>query len=68
MNLNFLFFIRQHIMNKYLLKFAFLFVVIFLCVFNSTGQSLYFPPATGAWTTLDPQVLGWCDERVDSLN
>ncbi len=28
---------------------------------------LYFPPTTGQWSTLDPQELGWCNDRIDSL-
>jgi len=55
-------------MKKYRVKFTFQFVFIVFCVFNSTGQSLYFPPSIGTWTTLNPQELGWCDDRVDSLN
>lgn len=31
------------------------------------GQSLYFPPNTGNWETLDPVELNWCQERIDSL-
>ena len=47
-----------------------------VCVFSivalfssevATAQTLYFPPASGDWTTLDPQELNWCQERIDSL-
>jgi CubicO group peptidase (beta-lactamase class C family) len=31
------------------------------------AQSTYYPPNTGAWSTIDPQELGWCEERIDSL-
>jgi len=36
-------------------------------VLPSLSQSLYFPPATGEWITTDPQELGWCQDRIDSL-
>jgi CubicO group peptidase (beta-lactamase class C family) len=44
--------------------------VAILCVFSVVGghaQSLYFPPVVGSWSTLNPQDLGWCNERIDSL-
>jgi CubicO group peptidase (beta-lactamase class C family) len=31
------------------------------------AAQLYFPPSGGAWSTMDPQELGWCAERIDSL-
>jgi hypothetical protein len=31
------------------------------------SQSLYFPPASGEWATMDPQELNWCSDRIDSL-
>lgn len=31
------------------------------------SQSLYFPPDTGSWQTLDPAQLNWCPEKLDSL-
>ena len=32
------------------------------------GQELYFPPLTGdAWETIDPQSLGYCQAKIDSL-
>lgn len=30
-------------------------------------QSPYYPPNNGNWATMDPQELGWCEERIDSL-
>jgi len=42
--------------------------VVALLSFNlATAQTLYFPPASGDWTTLDPQELNWCQQRIDSL-
>ena len=35
----------------------------------SKTQPLYFPPLSGStWTTLSPQSLNWCQNRIDSLN
>jgi CubicO group peptidase (beta-lactamase class C family) len=31
------------------------------------AQTLYFPPSSGAWSTINPQELGWCQDRIDSL-
>lgn len=31
------------------------------------AQALYFPPSSGAWSTINPQELGWCQDRIDSL-
>lgn len=32
------------------------------------AQERYFPPNTGStWETTDPQSLGWCQDRIDSL-
>lgn len=44
-----------------------IFYVLFFSVAYTNAQSLYFPPATGEWTTLNASELGWCDERIDSL-
>lgn len=49
-------------------KFAFVFLVVFLNSNFAKSQSLYFPPLTGsAWQTTNPQDLGWCQSRIDSL-
>ncbi len=31
------------------------------------AQNLYFPPGTGAWETLSPDSLDWCDDSLTSL-
>jgi CubicO group peptidase (beta-lactamase class C family) len=51
-------------MNK--LVYVFSIVVVFASEV-AMAQTLYFPPASGDWTTLDPQELNWCQERIDSL-
>ena len=51
-------------MNKLVCIFS---VVAFFAGEVATAQTLYFPPASGVWTTLDPQELNWCQERIDSL-
>ncbi|MCB0636042.1 MAG: serine hydrolase [Lewinella sp.] len=38
-----------------------------LIVSHLSGQTLYFPPADGAWETQSPTSLGWCAEKLDSL-
>jgi CubicO group peptidase (beta-lactamase class C family) len=45
----------------------FLTVVFLFFLEEATAQTLYFPPGSGDWTTLDPQELNWCQERIDSL-
>jgi len=35
---------------------------------KQTHSQLYFPPSVGDWSMMDPQQLGWCAERMDSLN
>ncbi|MBU6158342.1 MAG: serine hydrolase [Bacteroidetes bacterium] len=36
--------------------------------FHSHAQTMYFPPLSGnSWSTLSPQSLGWCQNRIDSL-
>lgn len=49
-------------------KFAFFFLVVFLNSNFTKAQSLYFPPLSGiTWQTTNPQDLGWCQSRIDSL-
>lgn len=49
-------------------KLAFYFLIIFLSTNSLESQSLYFPPLTGSsWDNTDPQSLGWCQARIDSL-
>lgn len=44
-------------------------IVFLFFLVNIQAQSLYFPPLTGStWTTLSPQSLNWCQNRIDSLN
>lgn len=49
----------------------FKYLLISLCMITACGmraQSLYFPPLTGdTWETVDPEYLGWCMDRSDSL-
>ena len=51
-------------MNRIICVFS---IVAFFAGEVTTAQTLYFPPASGVWTTLDPQELNWCQERIDSL-
>lgn len=55
---------RRSIVRKiYVLMFFFAFNVQFF-----KSQNLYFPPIVGnSWDTLSPQVLNWCQPRIDSL-
>lgn len=46
----------------------FLFIAFTFCATHTFAQSVYFPPLLGNnWDTLQPQSLGWCNEKVDSL-
>jgi CubicO group peptidase (beta-lactamase class C family) len=48
---------------------TFLFCLLILAAgLTVSGQSLYFPPATGTWDTLSPSDLNWCREKLDSLH
>jgi hypothetical protein len=49
-------------MKKYICLFFFLiYSLISKC-------QTYFPPVTGdTWSTIDPQSLGWCTEKMDTL-
>ena len=39
-----------------------------LCFSLIHAQNLYFPPLTGTeWARLEPEELGWCTDKVDSL-
>jgi len=40
---------------------------VFFTSVAAHAQPLYFPPAGDAWSTMDPQELGWCQDRIDSL-
>lgn len=41
---------------------------LFVVVVRLPAQELYFPPLTGGqWETLDPAVLGWDTQQIDSL-
>jgi CubicO group peptidase (beta-lactamase class C family) len=44
-------------------------LVICLCFFfQGKAQNTYFPPLTGAsWDTVSPLSLGWCLDKIDSL-
>jgi CubicO group peptidase (beta-lactamase class C family) len=42
-------------------------IITFCTAVISFAQPLYFPPVNGDWTSMDPQELGWCPERIDSL-
>lgn len=44
-------------------------LTFWLLLFTSTifSQSLYFPPAFGAWETTDPEELGWCEDELNDL-
>ncbi len=49
----------------------FYFTVLFIVSFFNSGisQALYFPPINSTnWDTLKPSSLGWCSQKVDSLN
>lgn len=50
-----------------MLRISYLLCFFGLLPLNQQAQSLYFPPNNGAWETIDPSELGWCQERVDSL-
>lgn len=49
------------------MRFSFFLLVFAVFWRPLSGQSLYFPPQTGTWDTLDPASLGWCQENIDSL-
>ncbi len=45
-------------------------VIVTLAMANGAwAQPFYFPPTGGStdWETMDPAVLGWCPDRIDSL-
>lgn len=47
--------------------FKFLFIPFFLLGLAAGAQDLYFPPASGSWSTMPPSEQGWCQPRIDSL-
>jgi CubicO group peptidase (beta-lactamase class C family) len=57
---------RRTIMKNLNRTFALIVLVAFGSV-QGRSQSLYFPPSVGNWSTMNPQELGWCNERIDSL-
>lgn len=46
-------------------------VVLLILTFGicpqANSQELYFPPVNGNWETVSMDSLGWCEEKVDSL-
>ncbi|PBQ31630.1 serine hydrolase [Sphingobacteriaceae bacterium] len=49
-------------------NFTVFLIVVFLSANFLNAQSLYFPPLTGTmWDSIDPQSIGWCQPRIDSL-
>lgn len=50
------------------ISIVFILTVSLLCLKNSKAQQIYFPPSTGnVWDTIQPQSLGWCQPKIDSL-
>jgi len=44
-------------------------LLFFLSAGYVNAQSLYFPPVTGtSWDTISPVSLGWCPDKIDTLN
>lgn len=43
-------------------------LISFTFSFSLFSQSLYFPPDTGPWETLNPAQLNWCSDKLDSLH
>jgi CubicO group peptidase (beta-lactamase class C family) len=49
-------------------KIFFSFILWRIFTIESFAQPLYFPPVNGTtWTTLSPESLNWCQNRIDSL-
>lgn len=49
-------------------KILIYFVILNFCAVNSKAQSSYFPPLLGnTWDTISPLSLGWCPDKIDSL-
>jgi CubicO group peptidase (beta-lactamase class C family) len=45
-----------------------LFLIIFVCSFQTVKAQLYYPPLVGStWETTDPATLGWCQDSINSL-
>jgi CubicO group peptidase (beta-lactamase class C family) len=52
---------------KHFITFLFLFCFLTWSI-SSHSQTSYFPPNNGnVWDTTNPESLGWCQERIDSL-
>lgn len=43
--------------------------LVLLATLTAPAQTGYFPPAVAGstWDTMDPALLGWCPDRIDSL-
>ncbi|MEL6557158.1 MAG: serine hydrolase [Bacteroidota bacterium] len=55
-------------MNRLIRKGLLLSSLVFICVCELTGQSLYFPPLTGDnWETVEPESLGWCESSLEEM-
>ncbi len=51
-------------MKKTLLTYVFM----LLLVIQAQSQTTYFPPLSGtSWDTVSPLSLGWCPDKIDSL-
>jgi len=54
----------NHIMRRTIIT-----TILLVVSLRATSQPLYFPPLTGTtWDTVSPASLGWCTDRIDSLN
>ncbi len=50
------------------MRALFILILSSFCYFNGIGQTLYFPPNSGAWETINPEAeLKWCPNKMDSL-
>ncbi len=44
-------------------------LLLFFSLKSLASQTLYFPPVSGtSWDTLAPNRLGWCSDKIDSLD
>ena len=51
------------------MRYIYLFLLSVVLSVSTVGQGLYFPPIVGStWDTLAPSSLGYCNNRIDSLN
>lgn len=46
---------------------ALLFTLLLFQYSSTVCQSLYFPPKSGTWSTVNPTELGWCTDKIDTL-